>query len=290
MRDPCIHSNPGESGSHTSRPHSNSHPHSTAATKHQSKPMTNETKQLSTETSSRRYGNEQTINETYRNPYHPRNAELRAALADTQHLSEKEAFAFVNEHFDSYSGVPGDQITEETAQKHGFDTLSEYHDIRDQAREKIADAIWIYELIDAYRSPDFPDTCGDCGSTLGGTWVEPDEAEHVVCRDCAAIRTGDEDLRDKRLAVINDVRDLLSETAERTDDHVNHLQQPINVAHDCVLDDAEFNHSIRLALHGLRQSAADATADVNDLIDRIDAYTELLPQKAALPPQAELSR
>ena len=138
-------------------------------------------------TDSQRFGNEKTIEEAFSNQAHRNEGELNAALEDTIHLSEQEAFAFVEGHFKGFLPVSDEELAEDRVQRQGFENLSEYRQTYRRAREKIADAIWIYELIDAHRFPDFPEECAECSRSLGGMWVEPDDGPSPLCRNCADI-------------------------------------------------------------------------------------------------------
>jgi len=149
--------------------------------------MTDESIREQFRTDSQRYGNEKTIEEAFSNPAHRHEGELNAALEDTMYLSEQEAFAFVQGCIGTFPPVSEEEVAEDMVQGQGFESLSEYRQTRRRAREKIADAIWIYELIDAYRFPDFPEECAECGQSLGGMWVKPDDGQTPLCRNCAGI-------------------------------------------------------------------------------------------------------
>lgn len=140
------------------------------------------------ETNSQRYGHDKTTDEVYEDRLYPKPHELRDALAATEHLTEKHAAAFVYGYLE-----PSPAGAEIDAEMHGFESKAEFESYILEAKHMIAQAIWIYELIDAYRSPDFPDECRECGNSLGGTWVEhPDEGEPgVLCRDRAGIDPDD---------------------------------------------------------------------------------------------------
>ena len=147
--------------------------------------MTDESIREQFRTDSQRYGNEKTIEEAFSNPAHRHEGELNAALEDTMYLSEQEAFAFVQGCIGTFPPVSEEEVAEDMVQGQGFESLSEYRQTRRRAREKIADAIWIYELIDAYRFPDLPEVCAECGGSLGQTWVEPAGSSEPVCNNCA---------------------------------------------------------------------------------------------------------
>lgn len=137
------------------------------------------------ETSSQRYGNQNTIEDVFERPIHPTPTELQDTLAATDCLTEREATAFMHGILESYPK----QIGGRTILPDGFEQKSEFDLVKEEARNKVADAIWIYELIDAYRFPNFPEECRDCGGKLGGRWIGyPSEGEPgVLCVDCADI-------------------------------------------------------------------------------------------------------
>ena len=137
------------------------------------------------QTDSQRFGNEKSIEEAFSNQAHRTKDELNAALEDTMYLSEQEAFAFIEGHYRGFLPVSDEELAEDRVQGQGFESLSEYRQTCRRAREKVADAIWIYELIDAYRFPDLPEVCAECGGSLGQTRVEPAGSSEPVCDDCA---------------------------------------------------------------------------------------------------------
>jgi hypothetical protein len=142
------------------------------------------------ETTSHRYGNNKTIDEVFDKEHCPIDGELEDALADTAHLSEKEAYAFAHGHFGQLPVVHEDEdLSNGIPESAGFESTSEFTAAKEAAKEKIADAIWIYELIDAFRRPDFPEECTDCGRDLGGMWVEEDDVDGYLCRDCADVNS-----------------------------------------------------------------------------------------------------
>ena len=145
--------------------------------------------QAAIEINSQRYGNDKTIDEVFERETSPIPGELHETLADTAHLTEKEAFAFVHGHLDGFPPIQDVDIATEMVQDHGFKSLSEFNAIKQTAKEKVADVIWIYELIDAYRFPDIPEECCKCGGPLGGHWVENSDGESVehLCKNCADI-------------------------------------------------------------------------------------------------------
>ena len=106
--------------------------------------------------------------------------ELVDALHDTGLLTEKEASAFVYKEIECQPINVGGEVTI----PHEFENICEFNSCLRHARETVGQAIWIYELIDAYRFPDFPEECTECGRSLGGTWVELSEEPGFFCREC----------------------------------------------------------------------------------------------------------
>lgn len=149
------------------------------------------------ETTSRRFGNSKTIEDAFNRPAHPTAIELATALAETAHLSQKEAFAFAHGWMEGHPGetVTDKDVAEEIVRAHGFHNLFEFTETRDLAQKKIADAIWIYELIDAYRFPGKPEECSRCGAEIDDAWTVPlevDQKTGVLCRPCARDEREDE--------------------------------------------------------------------------------------------------
>jgi hypothetical protein len=149
--------------------------------------MTDDTVREKFQTDSQRYGNEKTISDAFERETSPIPGELEKALAETAHLTEDEAFAFVHGYIEGYPPVSVAEVADEIVQSEGFNNISEFKSIQQTAKEKIADAIWILELIDAYRFPDFPEECTECSRPLGGRWVEPEGRPGPLCRNCADI-------------------------------------------------------------------------------------------------------
>jgi hypothetical protein len=139
-------------------------------------------------TTSQRFGNDRDPQDPFDNPLHPRPHELAAALADTAHLNEKEAKAFVHGHLDR------DLLSDEQlAEHHDFENATKFSSYELQGKHYVAEAIWIYELIDAYRHPPIPDECAECGRTLGATFVGDldKDPQSFRCLDCAGVDPDD---------------------------------------------------------------------------------------------------
>lgn len=239
-------------------------------------------------TDSQRYGNEKTVEEVFDNPFNPRVFELEKALADTPHITEKEAFAFVQGHVGGLPRTSADRSIDETAQRLGFEDYAEYKTVKATAKEKIASAIWIYELIDAYRFP-LPDECSDCGTEIEEPQFETKEDEAVVlCSGCADSEAGNTQIEEQRIAVLNEVEHLMSELEEGQWPH--RFQLAVMDAYDLLLDDDAFERCVRSALTELEQAAEKAEDDTTEIRGEITALRAELPEKAELSPQEEISR
>ena len=123
----------------------------------------------------------------FEDEHQPREQELEDALAETGLLTEKEAFAFAHGHFGQLPLPKEVEEVSSLSKNHGIESTEEFLAVKQRAMKKISEAIWIFELIDAYRLPDFPEQCAECNQSLGGMWVEQKEGLSPVCRDCADI-------------------------------------------------------------------------------------------------------
>jgi hypothetical protein len=134
------------------------------------------------EPTAQRYGHNKTTEDVFNDPLRPLPYELCEALAGTEHLSKRYAKAFVYGYLE-----PSPTVVEENVESHGFKNKANFDSYVGESRYMVAQAIWIYELINAY--PDFPENCSDCGNPLGGTWVgHPNWAEPgVLCQHRAEI-------------------------------------------------------------------------------------------------------
>ena len=234
------------------------------------------------ETDSHRYGNEKKIEEQFDNPYNPRVSELEKALAETAHLTEKEAFAFAQREFGGLSNITGDQSLDQTAQRLGFEDYAEYKAAKATAKEKIADAIWIYELIDAYRFP-LPDECSDCGTEIKGAQFETKENEAgALCPACADSETEKTQIEEQRIAVLDEIKALMSELDREQWPHGFRLA--LMDAYELVLDDDYFENCVRSALAELEQTAEKSENHTAEIRGEITALREELPERAVLSP------
>lgn len=138
----------------------------------------------SIETTLQRFSNDETTDEVFEREHHSTKPELADALAATPHVTDKEARAFVFGHIHNFPPV-ADEVAEAQNMVNtlGFESLSEFTAAKETAAEKIGEAVWIYELLEAYRFPPIPEDCAECGRSLRGTWVENEDGD-ALCRDC----------------------------------------------------------------------------------------------------------
>ena len=134
------------------------------------------------------YGNGKSIEDVYENPHRPSVGELIQALGNTSFLSEEEATAFAYGQLGAAGGPV--RYIEDYPQRMGFEDQEELDTKCKNAQEKIADALWINELLSAYRYPDFesgPSECEGCGTEISQEYVrdETGEETQVLCFDCA---------------------------------------------------------------------------------------------------------
>jgi hypothetical protein len=142
------------------------------------------------EIKSHRFGNDKTIEDAFETRSRPTPPELIDALAATDRLTEKEATAFVFGYFRGFPPRVFDtDRSSDVVENLGFETVSQYKSIHQEATNKIADILWICELIDAYRSPEFTKTCQECGQSLDGHGVRVSDAEDEAyqCLSCSEI-------------------------------------------------------------------------------------------------------
>jgi hypothetical protein len=152
--------------------------------------------ELSVEPTSEEFGNTTSIQEVFDDRLHPLPWELEEALVATGLLTEKEAFAFVNGSFEAATFLSHEKTAKNVVQENGFEGIDDFWSVEQRARQKVGDALWIGELLEAYRSPDFPDECQECGRALGGMCVgHPDDEDSTVrCFDCAGVEIIEPDI------------------------------------------------------------------------------------------------
>lgn len=116
--------------------------------------------------------------ELFADPTYPKPDEVIAALADAGLLTERQAEAYVRRVIEM---EPREAVAE-----HMEISTSTLDDHRGAAKDEIAAARKTVAILDAYRDPDLPSECSECGTTLHGRWKEGENGE-PVCPECAEV-------------------------------------------------------------------------------------------------------
>lgn len=115
--------------------------------------------------------------EIFADPTRPDPEEAIDALVDTGLLTESQATAYIYRLEGASRGLVASRLDV---------TPSTVDDHQRRAVELVGAARAAIDVLDAYRSPDFPDRCDDCGATLAGSWIEDDDGT-PLCPDCADV-------------------------------------------------------------------------------------------------------
>jgi hypothetical protein len=97
-------------------------------------------------------------------------------------------------------------------------------------------------------------------------------------------------VEEQRLAALREVEELLQDIEQDMDGRVSRVRQNINIAEDNLLDDGEYNYCVRFALHQMSLLAPKYEAIPPERVERVDNLQAGLEEKAALPPQEQLTR
>jgi len=111
-------------------------------------------------------------------PTYPKPDEVIAALADAGLLTERQAEAYVRRVIEM-------EPREALAEHMGIEPTT-LDDHRGAAKDEIAAARKTVAILDAYRNPDVPAECSECGATLHGRWKK-DKNSEPVCMECAEV-------------------------------------------------------------------------------------------------------
>ncbi|QSG02840.1 hypothetical protein [Natranaeroarchaeum sulfidigenes] len=101
---------------------------------------------------------------------------------------------------------------------------------------------------------------------------------------------GNDRIKDKRIAVLEEVEQLGREALTETDQGLDHIGTNINIAENNLLDDSEYNYAIRMALVQIQQAVSQPEDGEKAMIERIERYRSELAAKAELPPPEQLER
>lgn len=113
--------------------------------------------------------------ELFADPTYPKPDEVIAELVDAGLLTERQAEAYVRRVIEM-------EPREAVAEYMDIST-STLDDHRGAAKDEIAAGRKTVAILDAYRCPDYPAKCPECGSTLHGRW-QTDEDDNPVCINC----------------------------------------------------------------------------------------------------------
>lgn len=97
-------------------------------------------------------------------------------------------------------------------------------------------------------------------------------------------------IKQQRIAALDEVEALLKDLEEQFGSRPHRVEQNLHIARDNLLDDGEYNYCVRLALVQLDRVAAQINGDPTELREEISALQDQLSEKAALPPQDQITR
>lgn len=113
--------------------------------------------------------------DVFEDPARPRRKEAISALEDAGFLSSLEAEAYVRYVIERQRPVEEQSFSLSCVKS---------------AKEKIAAARESFNILEAYRSPESPDDCSQCGAELGEVWAA-NLVEIGLCLDCADVERPD---------------------------------------------------------------------------------------------------
>ena len=101
---------------------------------------------------------------------------------------------------------------------------------------------------------------------------------------------GNDRIKDKRIAVLEEVEQLGREVLAETEQGLDYIGANINIAENNLLDDSEYNYAVRLALFQIQKAVPQSEDGEKAMIERIKRYRGELAAKAELPPPEQLER
>ena len=102
--------------------------------------------------------------------------------------------------------------------------------------------------------------------------------------------TDTDTVKEQRMKVLDEIEELIHNISEETGRPLDHIKTNINIAEEELLNDGEFNYSVRFALHQLQQAVSNSQPEQEKKLGRIEEYRTNLAEKAELPPQHQLER
>jgi hypothetical protein len=238
------------------------------------------------------YDTNKTVEDAFNKLSNPQPLELAEALADTTQLTEKEAIAAAYGLSGERSGITAEKIPNERRQELGFETHAELKSTWETAEQKLADAVWITELVDHYRGSS-PDQCGSCEAVIEEEQpqFEVNDSDPIsFCRACTEPELEATRLKAQRVAVVDELKSLLTEREEQIGHRIGRIHMNLLTAREEPLDDGEYNYCMRLALGALEHSAAEVEPEAPELAEKVNRLRDNLTEKAGLPPQDQVTR
>jgi len=97
-------------------------------------------------------------------------------------------------------------------------------------------------------------------------------------------------LQNRRAEIVGAVKELRRRLETETGVGLSHVESPLNIACENLLDDGEYNYNVRTALVQLQHVAEDPDSDCTITLERIKAFREELAERAELPPRDQITR
>jgi hypothetical protein len=102
--------------------------------------------------------------------------------------------------------------------------------------------------------------------------------------------SNNDSVEQKRLAALEEVEELLHDIEQDVTCRIDRIRKNVYIAEDNFLDDGEYNHCVRLALHQMSKLAGKCGAIPSERSERINTLRDGLEEKAALPPHEQITR
>jgi len=97
-------------------------------------------------------------------------------------------------------------------------------------------------------------------------------------------------LQNNRAEIVGAVKELRQRLETETGDDLSHVESPLNIAGENLLNDGEYNYNVRTALTQLQHIAEDSESDCTITLERVKAFREKLAERAQLPPRDQITR
>lgn len=131
---------------------------------------------------------------------------------------------------------------------------------------------------------------GRCSPTRGPGFDSRAATYPVTTPGTRIMIEPNDSVKDKRLAVLEELAEILREVEQDMDETIDHVRQNIHIAENELRNVKEYNYCVRLALAQLSTVATRDKVASSETIERIEDLTNGLEEKAALPPQDQITR